>query len=43
MTQNPNWNAGAGGGFLSILGIIYLVKTIRQRRERRRIEKTTDP
>jgi len=40
--MNQNWNAGAGGGFLSVLGIIYLVKTIRQRREHRRIEKAAN-
>ena len=35
MAQNPSWSAG-GGGFLRILGIIDLVKTIRRRREERR-------
>jgi hypothetical protein len=28
--QNPDFSAG-GGGFLRIMGIIYLVKLIRQR------------
>jgi hypothetical protein len=40
--MKQNWNAGAGGGFLSILGIIYLIKSIRQRRENRRSEQTTN-
>lgn len=33
---NQNQAAPAGGGFLRILGIIYLVKIIRRRRRRRR-------
>ncbi len=33
---NPNWGAAGSGGFLRILGIIYLVKRIRQRRAERR-------
>jgi hypothetical protein len=33
--QNPDFSAG-GGGFLRIMGIIYLVKLIRQRRRDRR-------
>ena len=33
--QNPQVSAG-GGGFLQILGIIYLVKLIRGRRRERR-------
>jgi hypothetical protein len=36
VAQNQNWGAG-GGGFLRVLGIIYLVKTIRRRREQRRL------
>jgi hypothetical protein len=32
MAQNPNWGVAGSGGFLRILGIIYLVKVIRQRR-----------
>lgn len=32
MAQNPNWGPAGSGGFLRILGIIYLVKRIRQRR-----------
>jgi hypothetical protein len=35
VAQNPNLGAGSGG-FLRILGIIYLVKAIRQRRVHRR-------
>jgi hypothetical protein len=34
VAQNPNLGAGSGG-FLRILGIIYLIKRIRQRREER--------
>lgn len=34
--QNQGFNAG-GGGFLQVLGIIYLIKIIRRRRERRRL------
>lgn len=34
--QNPGFGAG-GGGFLQVLGIIYLIKTIRRRREQRRL------
>ena len=36
MAQNPNWGTAGSGGFLRILGIIYLVKKIRQRRIQRR-------
>ena len=36
MAQNPNWGPTGSGGFLRILGIIYLVK-IRQRRMQRRL------
>jgi hypothetical protein len=31
-----NQNLNTGGGFLRILGIVYLVKVLRQRREQRR-------
>jgi hypothetical protein len=35
--QNQGFGMSAGGsGFLQILGIIYLIKIIRRRRERRR-------
>jgi hypothetical protein len=37
VAQNPNWGAAGSGGFLRILGIIYLVKMIRQRRAQRRL------
>jgi hypothetical protein len=39
VAQNQNWgfSAGGGGGFLKVLGIIYLVKIIRGRREQRRL------
>lgn len=38
MAQNQNPGFGAGGGsFLQVLGIIYLIKTIRRRREQRRL------
>jgi hypothetical protein len=33
---NANWGTAGPGGFLRILGIIYLVKRIRQRRAERR-------
>ena len=33
---NQNPQVSAGGGFLQVLGIIYLVKIIRQRRRDRR-------
>jgi hypothetical protein len=35
MASNENWGPG-GGGFLRILGIIYLIKMARRRRARRR-------
>lgn len=35
MAMNQGAGSG-GGGFLQVLGIIYLVKTIRKRREQRR-------
>jgi hypothetical protein len=37
MAQNQSWGRGGGGGFLQILGIVYLIKTIRRRREQRRL------
>ena len=38
MAQNQNGGFGAGGGgFLHVLGIIYLIKIIRRRREERRL------
>ncbi len=37
MTQNQNFGVSAGGGgVLQVLGIIYLIKIIRHRREKRR-------
>ncbi len=36
VAQNPNWGPAGSGGFLRILGIIYLIKIIRQRRMQRR-------
>jgi hypothetical protein len=36
MATNQNWGPARGGGFLRILGIIYLVKIIRRRRARQR-------
>ena len=39
MAQNQNYGFSAGGGgFLQILGIIYLVKMLRKRRQRRELE-----
>ena len=41
MAQNPNWGmAVGGGGFLKVLGIIYLIKIIRRRRQHRALEAT---
>jgi hypothetical protein len=40
---NPNWGAAGSGGFLRILGIIYLVKRIRQRRAERRLANEPGP
>lgn len=37
MGANPGWGPAGGGGFLQVLGIIYLIKVIRRRRERRRL------
>ena len=43
MAQNQNWGFSAGGGgLLQVLGIIYLVKILRRRRQRREPE-TRDP
>jgi hypothetical protein len=36
MAQNAGWGPARSGGFLRILGIIYLVKRIRQRRAEHR-------
>jgi hypothetical protein len=37
VTQNQNFGfRTGGGGFLRVLGIIYLIKIVRRRRERRR-------
>ncbi len=37
MAANQDWNgAQPGGGFLQLLGTIYLIKLIRRRRRRRR-------
>jgi hypothetical protein len=38
MAQNQNQTAG-GGGFLRVLGLIYLIKLIRRRRRQRRYER----
>lgn len=35
MAQNPNLGPAGSGGFLRILGIIYLVRRVRQRRMQR--------
>lgn len=37
MNQSPARN----GGFLRILGIVYLIKILRRRRERRRLDANT--
>jgi hypothetical protein len=43
VTQNQNWGFRAGGGgFLQVLGIIYLIKIIRRRREERRALASAD-
>ncbi len=36
--QNEWGGAQQGGGFLQILGLIYLIKMIRRRRRRHRLE-----
>src|SRR5262249_26055340 len=39
VAQNQNWGFSAGGGgLLQVLGIIYLVKILRRRRQRRELE-----
>lgn len=44
MAQNQNQGFGAGGGgFLRVLGIIYLIKIIRRRRARRRLAQADGP
>lgn len=43
MGANPNWGPAGGGGFLQVLGIIYLIKAIRRRRERRRLAQAGAP
>lgn len=35
MASSQGWDRADGGGFLRILGIIYLVKLIRKRRRER--------
>ncbi len=40
--QNQGFSAG-GGGLLQVLGIIYLIKIIRRRRERRRLAGADGP
>jgi hypothetical protein len=43
MTTGPNGGfAGGGGDFLRVLGIVYLVKAIRQRRRQRRLRKQNE-
>jgi hypothetical protein len=39
MAMNEGWGPAGRGGFLQVLGIIYLTKAIRRRRERRRLRK----
>jgi hypothetical protein len=36
MAANQEWGGAGQGGFLRVLGIIYLVKLIKQRRRERR-------
>ena len=43
MAMNNNWGAAGGAGFFRILGIIYLIKAIRKRREQRRIRNAPGP
>ena len=44
MAQNLNQGFSVGGGgFLQVLGIIYLVKIIRRRREQRRLADADGP
>ncbi len=37
MALNQNWGPAGSGGFLRILGIVYLIKVIRQRRVQRQL------
>jgi hypothetical protein len=39
MAMNEGWGPSGGGGFFRVLGIIYLIKAIRRRREQRRLRK----
>lgn len=39
MAANQGWGSAGGGGVLQVLGIIYLVKALRRRREQRRLRK----
>jgi hypothetical protein len=41
MAANQGWGSAGGGGFLQVLGIVYLVKAIRRRREQRRLHRTS--
>jgi hypothetical protein len=43
MAMNENWGPAGGGGFLRTLGIIYLIKAARRRREQRRQRKANVP
>lgn len=36
MAPGQGWGPAGGGGFLRILGIVYLIKQIRHRRQERR-------
>jgi hypothetical protein len=39
MAMNEGWGPAGGGGLFQVLGIIYLSKAIRRRREQRRLRK----
>jgi hypothetical protein len=43
MATNKSWGVAGGGGFFQILGIIYLIKAIRKRREQRRLRNAPGP
>lgn len=43
MARNQCWGPGGQGGFFRILGIIYLIKAIRRRREQRQLAKDDGP
>jgi hypothetical protein len=43
MAMNENWGPAGGGCFLRILGVIYLIKAVRRRREQRRQRKADVP